>query len=188
MTLRCAWSLRLHTSQVLHLFCTQLPKTLQMTPYESHCSQRRWSILNLLRPALLSAAPGLLLVSMVVAQGETVEWRIEQVAGLDVAEVRQFLRDLKSGIASTNEKAICDMIEYPLRTTDVSVSNAAACRENFGTILNRKVVAAVSAQSFDELFVNYQGVMIGSGQVWFSGICRDKGCETSDMKIIAVNN
>jgi len=29
--------------------------------------------------------------------------------------------------------------------------------------------------------------MIGNGEVWLAGVCRDRACRTQDLRIVAVN-
>ena len=134
--------------------------------------------------AILSFSSGLL------SQTESLESAIEKVAGLKVPEVQQFLKDLKSGIAAKDSKAICAMVSYPLgTTTSGTVKNMIECRDRYARIFNQKVVDAIDRQRFETLFANYQGVMIGRGEVWISGVCRDKKCERGyDVRITRVNN
>lgn len=139
---------------------------------------------------LIVLVPVLLLwgSSGISAQNDSVEWRIEKIAGLKVPEVQRFLKDLKTGVAARDSKAICAMVSYPLVTRSGKVTNPAACAGQYKRIFNQKVVDAVGRQRFENLFVNDQGVMIGDGEVWMSGVCKDKKCEKSDLRITRVNN
>jgi len=82
------------------------------------------------------------------------------------------------------------MVSYPLgTTTSGTVKNMIECRDRYARIFNQKVVDAIDRQRFETLFANYQGVMIGRGEVWISGVCRDKKCERGyDVRITRVNN
>lgn len=81
------------------------------------------------------------------------------------------------------------MAIYPLVTQSLGrVRSAVDCRRNYARIFNPRVAAAVKNQKFESLFANYKGVMVGSGEVWISGVCRNKACADFDLGIIAVNN
>ncbi len=41
---------------------------------------------------------------------------------------------------------------------------------------------AIAAQTYETLFANWQGVMIGNGELWFSGV------EPPVVRIIAIND
>jgi hypothetical protein len=49
------------------------------------------------------------------------------------------------------------------------------------------VVAAVEGQTYATLFATAHGVMVGDGEIWFSGSCADEACSDVSVKIIAVN-
>ena len=122
------------------------------------------------------------------SQDESVESRIEHVAGLTASEVRKLLEDLKKRTASRNARATCALVIYPLRITGGTIKTIAECEAGFDHIFNTKVTAAIKSQRFEQLFVNWQGVMVGSGEVWISGVCPDKACRTHSLGIINVNN
>ncbi len=49
------------------------------------------------------------------------------------------------------------------------------------------VAAALDRQTFATLFANAEGVMVGDGEIWFSGICADATCSAVRVRIIALN-
>jgi len=51
----------------------------------------------------------------------------------------------------------------------------------------KKVREAVARQSY-ETIANWQGVMMGDGEVWFAGVCGNATCDQQTVKIIAVND
>ena len=55
-------------------------------------------------------------------------------------------------------------------------------KEIFGEKMRRLILD----QEFDRLFVNWQGFMFGSGELWFSGRCLDK-CRRHDFRIVIIN-
>jgi hypothetical protein len=59
-------------------------------------------------------------------------------------------------------------------------------QRNYEKIITPAVVKAVSEQDFGKVFVNQQGVMIGSGQVWLNGQCLDQACTKTEVKVITI--
>lgn len=103
----------------------------------------------------------------------------------------KFLDGLKASVAAQDWHAVAATVAYPieiriaghrilLRTPDELARHAAA-------IFDAKVVAAVQGQSYGRLFATSNGVMIGEGEVWFSGICKDSQCIDPVIKITAIN-
>jgi hypothetical protein len=123
-----------------------------------------------------------------IAQDESVEWRIEHIAGVKVVEVRTLLTKLKEAVGKNDRKAVCGLIQYPLRSSGGMIHSVSSCEARYGTIFNDKVISAIAKQRFEDLFVNWQGVMIGNGEVWMSGVCKDKECNEHDFGIVTVNN
>jgi hypothetical protein len=83
---------------------------------------------------------------------------------------RAVLSELKEAIALRDPQRISNRVIYPIKLCvgdrERRVRNAAEFERNFDRIMNRDVRSAVTAQSPDDLFKNWQGVMIGQGQVW----------------------
>jgi hypothetical protein len=115
-----------------------------------------------------------------------------QIAGLEVDETRQFLDTLKTRLAATDRAAVCELASYPLRVrsnqSEQKIADKAACRAAYDEIFNARVAGAVKTQVFDELFTNWQGVMIGNGEIWLSGVCVDSACSRKTIRLIAINN
>ena len=52
------------------------------------------------------------------------------------------------------------------------VRGSAELLKRYREVFNDNVVRAMKAQEPDTLFANWQGVMVGDGQIWFSGCAR----------------
>lgn len=106
-----------------------------------------------------------------------------------------FFHELKESVVRDDKRAIAALVRYPLEVfvggRRTVVRSPAEFVKRYHEIFNDNVVRAVKAQEADALFANWQGVMLGNGQVWFSGICaaknRDKPCADMAIKVIAVN-
>ncbi len=69
----------------------------------------------------------------------------------------------------------------------MKIANPRQFLAHFDELLPQTSLDAITAQSFEGLFANAQGVMIGSGEVWFSGVCRARNCNAPPVMIVALN-
>lgn len=106
-----------------------------------------------------------------------------------------FFDQLKKDIIQGNKKAVTVVVKYPLKVDiegkRVAIQNQQQFIQYYDKIITPKIKQVVTDQQFVGMFANYQGMMFGSGQVWFSGICLDKICKDpkkSVVRIIAINN
>jgi cyclopropane fatty-acyl-phospholipid synthase-like methyltransferase len=137
-------------------------------------------------PTIFALAPCL------SAQESEVDKRIRTVAGLDVQQTKTFFAELKRAIAQKDKKKVSAMVAFP---TEVDLKGIPKTkirtREEFekyyDEIINENVFEAVQNQSYDELFVNWRGLMIGNGQIWFSAFKGPSG-KFDQFRIIKVNN
>ena len=114
-------------------------------------------------------------------QGSTVD-----LQGADEAKKsRAFLADLQQAVSSGDKSRVAAMVSYPLLVIRGSrkthIKTKAAFLSSYGTIFDGHVRKAVTQQTSKCLFGNYQGAMIGNGEVWFSEQAN------GTMKIISVN-
>jgi hypothetical protein len=102
-----------------------------------------------------------------------------------------FLAELQKAVAAVDKPAVAGMVGYPLKTKmagkPTTLHNAQEFTGRYDALMTAKVTAAIKGQAYAKLFANAQGVMIGDGEVWFSGICSDTACAKQTVKIIAVN-
>lgn len=104
---------------------------------------------------------------------------------------RAFLRELQGAVAADERSRVAAMVSYPLRVKIharvVHIGTTQQFLRHYDELLPPATRALIAAQSYEGLFVNSQGVMIGSGQLWFSGVCGDELCSRRTIKIIAFN-
>ncbi len=121
---------------------------------------------------------------------DTEGWRVRQclpVAGIDNPyRMRLFLIRLRERLAAGDKDAIVQMVHLPLAVYDKGTEirrfeTPEALRASFDQLFTRRVCQAVEQATFERLFVNYQGVMIGSGQIWI-------GVGTDGLRIVAINS
>lgn len=100
---------------------------------------------------------------------------------------QKFFDGLKQAVATDDKSAVAAMVDYPFqaRINDkaVKIRDAAHFVADYDRVITAKVRQAVAQQTYPTLFANWQGVSIGDGEVWFSGIG-----DSSQVKITAIND
>ncbi len=98
-----------------------------------------------------------------------------------------FFDALKKAVAADDKAAVAAMVDYPFQTRingkAVKLSDKAHFIADYDRIVTAKVKDAVARQTYATLFANWQGVMIGDGEVWFSGVGSGNA-----IKITAIND
>src|SRR4051794_4536741 len=103
------------------------------------------------------------------AQDEPLEWRLEHVAGVRPEEAANFFARLRKNVGTDDRRAVCEMVAYPLAQPGGAVSDAADCVARYDAIFTVAVRKAVGKQQYEELFATPDGVVVGLGELWFSG-------------------
>lgn len=105
----------------------------------------------------------------------------------DHARYRSFFDTLKKAVADGDKAAVAAMVDYPFQARiggkSRKIRDAAHFIADYDQIITAKVKHALAAQTYETLFANWQGVMIGDGEIWFSGV-GDAGV----VKITAIND
>jgi hypothetical protein len=105
----------------------------------------------------------------------------------DHVKVRNILTQLQQAVASHNAAAVADLVHYPIKVNPgkkpFTIRNEKAFIKDYDRIITHDIEDAIFKQKYENLFVNSQGAMIGDGEVWITGFCRDKSCRQSDIKI-----
>ena len=97
--------------------------------------------------------------------------------------VRSF-RDYEADVAAFVRYPIVVRIDGHKRT----IGSSAAFIKAYDQIMTPDIVAAVKGQKYEDLFVNYQGVMFGDGEVWINGICLDRQCKHTVPKVVTIQH
>ncbi len=115
------------------------------------------------------------------------------VAGLEKEEVGAFFRTLKEAAARDDRRKVASLVAYPLTVQlqgqPVTLKDAADFVARYPALMNAYVREAVAAAEMERLFVNWQGVRIGRGAIWFGGVSLDDQAEEHNyaIKIVAIN-
>jgi len=143
----------------------------------------------LFRPWLTLAALLMLFASAAAASG-----RLDN-SGLSEPAVREFLATLQDAVKRNDAAAVAALVEYPVRINRRQgrshIGNPRAFASRYYEIFDHRVRSIVLRQRFEDLFSNSRGIMLGAGEVWFSGICDATSaygaCDNPRIRIIAIN-
>lgn len=96
-------------------------------------------------------------------------------AGIDnAAEFEQTFRLLQELVRKGDSKTVSEYIVYPISVNvDGSrreIKDAKQFVKNYDKIMTQTVIDAFLNQAVEETFVNYKGVMVGNGELWFNMI------------------
>jgi hypothetical protein len=105
----------------------------------------------------------------------------------DHVKVHAILAQLQAAVAKHNAPAVASLVHYPIKVNPgkkpFTLKNEKEFIKDYDRIITHDIQDAILKQKYENLFVNSQGAMIGDGEVWITGFCRDKSCKQSDIKI-----
>jgi hypothetical protein len=112
--------------------------------------------------------------------------RITRLLG-DADQYESVFNELQRGVAAGDRAAVAGLMRYPVRVSIAGksrkIADAATFQRDYDTIVTPALATLIAAQKFDTLFVNWQGVMLGQGEVWINGKCLDKDCDKAEVKV-----
>lgn len=96
------------------------------------------------------------------------------------AEVEAFAKKIKGYILEKDWKSLSESVSYPISIGEHSCdSKDSFAKGEFADLLNEQFFDAVENESCVEMFCNWQGIMLGNGEVWIA--------ELDGLKVIAIN-
>jgi hypothetical protein len=143
--------------------------------------------------SLFAAVTMTLLSTAALALTRTeVDKAIENSVG-DPAKFQTAMTSLQQAVANHDAAAVAALVSYPItinpRTNKaMRVRTPQAFVASYDKIITPHIADVIEKQKYEHLFVNYQGAMFGTGEVWIAGIRKDKECKLSDIKIRTIQN
>jgi hypothetical protein len=109
-----------------------------------------------------------------------------EVAGItDPEKFNEIFRNVQDLAAKDDKQGLAAYVLYPMLLNkdgkNEKIADQKAFIANYDRIFTMHVKATLQHQKIEKLFVNYKGVMVGEGEVWFG--VTDKG----DIGIQSVN-
>lgn len=140
---------------------------------------------------LLSATLAFFPIAAPAQSDEDVYNRIESLHG-NAGDLSEPLLSLVEAMGNDDAATIAGLAEYPLRVAangeSYEIQSADDFIENFDTLVTQDRRDAVAGQTFGQLFVNSDGVMLADGAVWMSNVCDNGDCSSSHWAVISINN
>lgn len=111
----------------------------------------------------------------------------------DPAKFQQMFTALQQAVDKHDAEAVAAMVSFPITInphtkTMMRIATPKAFVASYDKIVTPHIADVIEKQKYENLFVNYQGAMLGSGEIWIAGICKDKACTQSDIRIKTIQN
>jgi hypothetical protein len=139
--------------------------------------------------AIAATAWLLTLGAPAAAQQGNTNQTIDTVLG-DHTAYEPVIRAAQSAVAAHDAATLAALVRYPIKVSidghRTTIRSEADFIARYDSIITPEIAEAVTSENYDDLFVNYQGVMFGEGQMWIGGRCLDAGCKRVDVKVIAI--
>lgn len=111
---------------------------------------------------------------------------LDQLFG-DHQQYGPFFDRLKQAVASGDKPTVATMVDYPFQARiggkAVKIRDASHFVADYDQIVTAKVKQALAKQDYANLFANWQGVMVGDGEIWFAEVGTPP-----KLKITAIND
>jgi hypothetical protein len=109
-----------------------------------------------------------------IEQKMKIENRYELIGITDAKEFEKSFNTLKSLIKNNEKTKVANYVSYPLNVNKenkkIKIQSKEDFIKNYNTIITENVKKALLNQDVAKTFVNYQGVMVGSGEMWFTHV------------------
>ncbi len=143
-----------------------------------------------MRTAIFLAA--LLLASPVAAQTvEDVNNTIDNVLG-EHTKFEAAFHAVQDAVADHDAEAFAAWVAYPIGVKiegeDVVLETPEQLVDQYDSFMTEEITAAVTGQRYEEVLVNFQGLMFGDGQVWINGVCVDDECSDFDVRVTTIQS
>ncbi|WP_426122945.1 hypothetical protein [Pararhizobium sp. PWRC1-1] len=140
---------------------------------------------------LLFATLAFFPMTVAAQSDEEVYNRIESLHG-NAGDLSEPLLSLVEAMGNSDAATIAGLAKYPLPVAangeSFEIQSADDFIENFDTLVTQDTRDAVAGQTFGQLFVNSDGVMLADGAVWMSNVCDNGDCSSSHWAVISINN
>ena len=110
----------------------------------------------------------------------------------DHTRYRAVIQDLQAAVAADDAAKVASLVRYPI-SVDIGGKNTTLKSEQdfvarYRELMTPDIRKAIVGTKYSDLFVNYKGVMFGSGQAWINGLCKDKQCKEVDVRVVTLQH
>jgi hypothetical protein len=118
----------------------------------------------------------------------------EKAKGQQLAEEdKVFFLKLRQATQDNDTNWICAHVAYPLSVKiggrKLRIKTNHDCQLRYKKLFSNKIRLAIESQSAENLFMNWQGIMVGRGELWITPVLREtKNGKVIEYYITAINN
>lgn len=110
----------------------------------------------------------------------------------DHLRYRPVIDALQAAVAANDAAKVATLVHYPIGVDiggkPVVLKNEREFVARYEQFMTPDIRTAIVGTKYAELFVNYKGIMFGSGQAWINGICKDDRCQAFDVKVVTLQH
>jgi len=126
----------------------------------------------------------LIIITAILIATTTLADNRYEVGGFDDDKaVGIFAAKFKEAVASNDKNTVAAMVFYPIEATlngkTVIINNEHEFIRLYADIFDKNLLNKIANSDTHNMFSNYQGVMLGDGEAWFS-------MENGNIKVVAV--
>lgn len=120
-----------------------------------------------------------------------VDRSIDEILG-DHSRYRAVIESLQQAVAANDSAAVAALVDYPIDVEidgrKTAVNDEEGFIADYDRIMTPAIAKAIADTRYTNVLVNWQGVMLGNGEVWINGICKgaSNGCDDFDVKVITI--
>jgi hypothetical protein len=108
-------------------------------------------------------------------------------------EEKAFVTAIRKAVDSHDVPWMAANVNFPIKAgidgRRMTIKNKGQFARLYDKIIDAHVKSVVDAQNIDELWKNWRGIMIGSGEIWVGAACEQRGCQGKVAYFIsAINN
>jgi len=109
-----------------------------------------------------------------IEQNVKVKNRYEAIGITNAKEFEKSFNIIKSLVQNNEKSKVANYVSYPLNVNrkdkKIKINSKEDFIRSYNTIITEDVKKALLNQDVTKTFVNYQGVMVGDGEMWFTHI------------------
>lgn len=128
------------------------------------------------------------------ALAQSVEAVNEQLAFQfgDAAKMEEAIATFQQAVRDGDAETVAALVSYPITVTidgeDREFADAEEFADSYDEIITPHIAEVVAQQDYAALFVNVDGVMFGSGEVWLTALCEDEACDNMEAKVVTIQD
>lgn len=118
---------------------------------------------------------------------ETAKDAYAACTSLPAEEVDAFAAQVRQAVVSRDWDRLAEMVCYDIKVWENTFADSAEfAAADWDSIFSEDFLQAIEEEPCQDMFCNWQGVMMGDGQIWFSEVLDIDG-NSEGLKVVAIN-